>query len=298
MFDRQEVGELSLAFDRLYARALGYGASFRHQNVLFRLGDDPNLGRIVRMVQWPSYVDPVLARYRNDPRMLAILSPLLGDDLKQIINQMHWKPPGAQAVEWGYHQDIRSRRPREAYRSPATSYIQTGIAIDPHGEDNGAMTMVPGSHRLGELSAAGGPVMDRALSDRDLVDLGLDPGNVVHLRLDPGDVAFWHLHTIHGSGPNRVDDRPALLSERLRGRRELRSRRMGVPGRRALPPRRAGAGALRGSLRTPRAALRGRIRAEGARRPRPAHRGRAPVAGFVTPHRQRAGFAPPAVLWN
>ena len=149
VFDRREVGELSLAFDRLYARALGYGASFRHQNVLFRLGDDPNVGRIVRMVQWPSYVDPVLARYRNDPRMLAILAPLLGDDLKQIINQMHWKPPGAQAVEWGYHQDIRSRRPREAYRSPAASYIQTGIAIDPHGEENGAMTVVPGSHRLG-----------------------------------------------------------------------------------------------------------------------------------------------------
>jgi ectoine hydroxylase-related dioxygenase (phytanoyl-CoA dioxygenase family) len=203
VFDRHEVGELAVAFDRLYARALGYSASFRHQNVLFRLGDDPNLGRIVRMVQWPSYVDPVLARYRNDPRMLAILEPLLGNDLKQIINQMHWKPPGARAVEWGYHQDIRSRRPREAYRSPATSYIQTGIAIDPHGEDNGAMTVVPGSHRLGELSATGGRVMDRALSDRDLVDLGLDPGNVVHLTLDPGDVAFWHLHTIHGSGPNR-----------------------------------------------------------------------------------------------
>ncbi|MGH6919957.1 MAG: phytanoyl-CoA dioxygenase family protein [Geminicoccaceae bacterium] len=203
VLNRQEVEELSLAFDRLYAQGLGYGASFRHQNVLFRLGDDPNLGRIVRMVQWPSYVDPVLARYRNDPRMLAILAPLLGNDLKQIINQMHWKPPGACAVEWGYHQDIGFRRPREAYRSPATSYIQTGIAIDPHGKDNGAMTIVPGSHRLGELSAARGRVMDRALSDRDLVELGLDPGRVVHLTLDPGDVAFWHLHTIHGSGSNR-----------------------------------------------------------------------------------------------
>ena len=291
VFDRREVGELSLAFDRLYARALGYGASFRHQNVLFRLGDDPNLGRIVRMVQWPSYVDPVLARYRNDPRMLAILSPLLGDDLKQIINQMHWKPPGAQAVEWGYHQDIRSRRPREAYRSPATSYIQTGIAIDPHGEDNGAMTMVPGSHRLGELSAGGGPVMDRALSDRDLVDLGLDPGNVVHLRLDPGDVALLAPAHHPRLGPQPVDDGPALLPERLRGRRKLRSRRMGVPGRRALPARRAGAGALRGSPYAPRAALRGRISAEGARR------GASPSAQsachwLCEPHRQLAGFAP------
>ncbi len=204
VFDRREVGELALAFDRMYARGLSYGASFRHQNMLFRLGDDANLGRIVRMVQWPSYVDPVLARYRNDPRMLQILAPLLGRDLKQIINQMHWKPPGAVASEWGYHQDIRFRRPREAYRSPATSYIQTGIAIDPHGKDNGAMTVVPGSHRLGELAASGGRVMDRALSDRDLVEFGLDPGNVVDLTLEPGDVAFWHLHTIHGSGPNRA----------------------------------------------------------------------------------------------
>jgi ectoine hydroxylase-related dioxygenase (phytanoyl-CoA dioxygenase family) len=204
VFDRHEVEQLARAFDRMYARGLSYGASFRHQNVLFRLGDDPNLGQIVRMVQWPSYVDPVLARYRNDPRMLTILAPLLGTDLKQIINQMHWKPPGGRAVEWGYHQDIRFRRPREAYRLPATSYIQTGIAIDPHRKDNGAMTVVPGSHRLGELSAVAGRVMDRALNDRDLLDLGIDPAGVVDLELDPGDVAFWHLHTIHGSGPNRA----------------------------------------------------------------------------------------------
>ena len=205
VFDRREVADMAEAFDRIYARGLGYGASFRQKNTLFRLGDDPNLGRIVRMVQWPSYVDPVLACYRNDPRMLEILAPLLGNDLKQIINQMHWKPPGACAVEWGYHQDIRFRRPREAYRSPATSYIQTGIAIDPHSARNGAMTVLPGSHRLGELSSAAGRVMDRSLSDRDLLDLGLSPDDVVALSLDPGDVAFWHLHTIHGSGPNETE---------------------------------------------------------------------------------------------
>ncbi|MEM7025024.1 MAG: phytanoyl-CoA dioxygenase family protein [Pseudomonadota bacterium] len=204
VFDRREIAEIAEAFDRTYARGLGYGASFRHQNTLFRLGEDPNLGRIVRMVQWPSYVDAVLARYRNDPRMLEILAPLLGNDLKQIINQMHWKPPGACAVEWGYHQDIRFRRPREAYRSPAASYIQTGIAIDPHSARNGAMTVLPGSHRLGELSSVAGRVMDRSLSDGDLVDLGLNPDDVIALDLDPGDVAFWHLHTIHGSGPNET----------------------------------------------------------------------------------------------
>ncbi len=204
VFGPDEVRELGEAFDRVYAHGLGHPMSFRHQNVLFRIADDPRLGRIVRLVQWPAYFEPVLARCRTDRRLLAILAPLLGANLKQIINQMHWKPPGAVGVEFGYHQDIRSRRPRSAYRDPATSYVQTGIAIDRHDQANGAMTILPGSHRLGELSfETAGRVMDRALRDDDLRALGLDPASKVDLLLDPGDVALWHLNLIHGSGPNR-----------------------------------------------------------------------------------------------
>jgi ectoine hydroxylase-related dioxygenase (phytanoyl-CoA dioxygenase family) len=203
VFRPAEVGELAAAFDRVYREGLGHRTSFRHGNVLFRVAHDPARGRVVRMVQWPSYFEPVLARFRTDRRLLAILAPLLGRDLKQIINQLHWKPPGAEGGEFGYHQDIAFRRPRAAYRAPATSYVQTGIAVDPHRPENGAMTVLPGSHRLGELSfATTGRVMDRALSDADLVALGLDPAARIHLCLEPGDVALWHLYTIHGSGPN------------------------------------------------------------------------------------------------
>jgi ectoine hydroxylase-related dioxygenase (phytanoyl-CoA dioxygenase family) len=199
-----EVAELAAAFDRVYAQALGHPKSFRHQNVLFRIAADAGLGRVVRMVQWPAYFEPVLARYRTDARVFGLLEPLLGCDLKQIINQMHWKPPGAASAEFGYHQDIRFRRPRAAYRDPASSYVQTGIAVDRHGPDNGAMTVLPGSHKLGELGFQGaGRVMDRALSDGDLRALGLDPTSKVDLVLEPGDLALWHLQLIHGSGPNR-----------------------------------------------------------------------------------------------
>ncbi|MGH6945475.1 MAG: phytanoyl-CoA dioxygenase family protein [Geminicoccaceae bacterium] len=203
VFERAEVEELARAFDRVYAEGLAHRTSFRHQNVLFRVAEDPRLGRIVRMVQWPAYFEPVLARYRTDRRLLEILAPLLGNDLKQIINQMHWKPPGAHSAEFGYHQDIRFRRPRAAYREPATSYVQTGIAIDPHRRENGAMTLLPGSHRLAELGlGAKGPIMDRPLHDDDLRALGVDPAGKIDLLLEPGDVALWHLHLIHGSGPN------------------------------------------------------------------------------------------------
>lgn len=204
VFDPREIGELAAAFDRVYAQAVALRGSFRHQNLCIRIGADPALGKVVRLVQWPSYCDPTLARFRVDGRMQQILEPLLGTDIKQIINQMHWKPPGAHNVEFGYHQDIRSRRPRSAYRNPGRSYVQTGIAVDPHTESNGAMSLLPGSHLLGELrSACNEAVMDRRMTDGDLLAWGIDPASKVELHLQPGDVALWHLNLVHGSGPNR-----------------------------------------------------------------------------------------------
>jgi ectoine hydroxylase-related dioxygenase (phytanoyl-CoA dioxygenase family) len=204
VFGPEEVAELAGAFDRIYRQGLCRGRSYRDHNVFFRLTDDPAMGPIVRMVQWPSYFDPVMARYRTHPKLLRLLEPLLGSDLKQIINQLHWKPPGAAQVDFAYHQDIRSRRPRQAYRAPTTSYVQTGIAIDPHDESNGAMLMLPGSHRLGELcfDRTDHPVMNRPLANDDLRAVGLDPASCRVLRMEPGDVALWHLHLVHGSGPN------------------------------------------------------------------------------------------------
>src|SRR5262249_43251671 len=106
VFTADEVAELAAAFDRHWARGMALGASFRHGNLHYRLGEDAALGRLVRLVQWPSYEDAVLARYRTDRRLFELLAPLLGGDVKQIINQMHWKPPGAAAAEFVFHQDV------------------------------------------------------------------------------------------------------------------------------------------------------------------------------------------------
>jgi ectoine hydroxylase-related dioxygenase (phytanoyl-CoA dioxygenase family) len=207
VFEPQEVAAMAAAFDRHWAQGMAHGASFRHGNLLYRLGRDDKLGTVVRLVQWPSYGDDVLERMRRDPRWLAILEPLIGRDIKQIINQLHWKPPGAGGAEFAFHQDARFRRPPEAYRNLATSYVQTGIAIDPHRTANGAMRLYPGSHRLGEKELAGPrPVLDQAMADERLVAAGLDPAMLVDLELEPGDVALWNVYTIHGSGPNPTED--------------------------------------------------------------------------------------------
>jgi ectoine hydroxylase-related dioxygenase (phytanoyl-CoA dioxygenase family) len=203
VLDAAEVAAMAVAFERHWAEGMSHRASFRHGNLLYRLGRDPARGKIVRLVQWPAYVDPVLEGIRRDPRFLAILAPLLGRDIKQIINQLHWKPPGAAAAEFAFHQDARFRRPSSAYRNLATSYVQTGLAIDAHRRGNGAMRIYPGSHRLGEKElASAAPVLDQAMAEERLAAAGLDPTDLVDLELEPGDIALWNVYTIHGSGPN------------------------------------------------------------------------------------------------
>lgn len=203
VFSADEVADMGAAFDRIYDRAIALERSWRDRNVFFRLAEDAALGRIVRYAQWPAWIDDTLERFRRDPRMLDLLAPLIGRDLKQIINQLHWKPPGAAMTEFGFHQDSRSRRPREAYRDLPASYIQTAIAVDPQSRDNGAMVICPGSHTLGELPFdATKSSMSTALDTAGLEKLGVAPEATVVVEMDPGDVALWNVHTLHGSGPN------------------------------------------------------------------------------------------------
>jgi hypothetical protein len=205
LFAASEVAALAAAFDRHYAEGLRHGRGFRHGNLFYRVVPDAALGAVVRMVQWPSYVDPLLDGVRRDARMFELLAPLIGRDVKQIINQLHWKPPGAAMVDFAFHQDCRFRRPAAAFRNLARSYVQTGIAIDGHRPENGAMRVLPGSHLLGELDLVGdGPVMAQAMQDDALRRAGLDPAAIVDLVLEPGDVALWSPFLVHGSGANRT----------------------------------------------------------------------------------------------
>jgi ectoine hydroxylase-related dioxygenase (phytanoyl-CoA dioxygenase family) len=200
LFTLPEISALSDAIDNIYEEALSLGRSFRYGNLHYRLDGDE-----VRMVQWPSYHNIVLDRVRTNPRIAQLLAPLVGSDVKQIINQLHWKKPGGKG-DFAFHQDSRFRKPAWAYRNLGTSYVQTGIAVDPHTQVSGAMRIMPKSHLLGSLDMQlEGPVMENAPEDEVLVAMGLDPADLIHLELEPGDFALWNSYLVHGSGQNVSD---------------------------------------------------------------------------------------------
>ncbi|HIC79946.1 MAG TPA: hypothetical protein EYP07_03135 [Kiloniellaceae bacterium] len=57
VFDASEVAVMAAAFDRIHARALAGGRSWRDRNTFFRLADDPKAGRVLRLAQWPGWID-------------------------------------------------------------------------------------------------------------------------------------------------------------------------------------------------------------------------------------------------
>jgi ectoine hydroxylase-related dioxygenase (phytanoyl-CoA dioxygenase family) len=212
VFTRGEVAELVDAAEALREEGRRHPRSHRHGNVVFRVDADPGLGPSLRFVQWAARVNEACARWRIEPRLLAIVRELCGGDFKQIVNQMSWKPAGA-VNGHAFHQDVRFRHPRSAYRDFG-GYVQTMIAIDEHAVENGCVVVFPGSHRHGELALdPEGAVLGGRDDVEALAAVGIDPANAVPLELAPGDVALWHPFLVHGSGANiSLRDRRAYLN--------------------------------------------------------------------------------------
>ncbi len=193
VFTEDEIEQMKTACDRWKFTGQLLGRTWRKQNTVIWVDEDRNNEITVRGMQWPSYHDAVMDKFRVDPRMLMIVEPLIGSSVKQIINQVHWKRPGSKTT-WPLHRDVRSRRPSEAFTDLFHSWVQTGIAIDPHMNENGAMSVVPGSHLDVDHDPEDKTIWmapEYAKDDR------------IHpMNLEPGDVGLWSAYTVHGGGFN------------------------------------------------------------------------------------------------
>ena len=203
-FTPAEVAVIGAEIDKVHEAGVAHGRSFRHGNLFFKIAEGAE-GPNVQMVQWPAYQWPGLDAVRLDPRFSTLLEPLIGHDVKQIINQLHWKKPGA-VGDFAWHQDSRFRQPASCYRNLGTAYVQTGLAIDPHNAQTGGMSFVPRSHLHGDLELdTDSDVLGNEMSDAALERVGLSGAATIQLDLDPGDLVLWNPYLVHGSGPNRSD---------------------------------------------------------------------------------------------
>src|SRR3546814_17327989 len=60
-----------------------------------------------------------------------------------------------------------------SYRNLGASYVQTGLAIDPHRPESGCMRFIPGSHLRGDLGLdESTEVLGTSMSDAVLHEIG------------------------------------------------------------------------------------------------------------------------------
>jgi ectoine hydroxylase-related dioxygenase (phytanoyl-CoA dioxygenase family) len=203
----------------MYREGLKHHATYRDKNVLFEVLDDPKAKRrVVLQAHWTAWLSPFMEEVRRSAEYFAVLEPFLGADIKQISHQVHWKPPGAKYTSYRFHQDARFRQGNIKDFDYARSTVTTGIAIDRQTVENGALRVIPRSHRLGYLGLSDdGPIMVGQTQDEELRRAGLDPKNIVTCEMEPGDLLLWTLFTVHGSAPNVSDyDRRFMIMSYVR----------------------------------------------------------------------------------
>jgi ectoine hydroxylase-related dioxygenase (phytanoyl-CoA dioxygenase family) len=215
VFPRADMAEAQAETRRIYAEGLKHHATYRDRNLMFEVLPESFAGkRYVLQAHWFAWISPYFEAFRRDPRYYRVLAPLLGRNIKQVVQQLHWKPPGAGLTGFRFHQDWRFRDNMAAYRDLVQSDVTTGLAVDPSTRANGCLRVIAGSHRLGYLGLSDdGPLMKGETQAAELRAAGLDTADIVDLELEPGDLALWGLMTVHGSLPNGSDhDRALALS--------------------------------------------------------------------------------------
>jgi ectoine hydroxylase-related dioxygenase (phytanoyl-CoA dioxygenase family) len=158
--------------------------------------DDPR----VRRVKTPHKFFPAFQRLYRHPRLVRILTALLGPGVRLHGSKINLKAPRyGSPVEW--HQDWAF------YPHTNDDLLAVGVMLDDCTSDNGPLTVVPGSHR--------GPVFDH--HDDGYFCGAIDPSAIrdelaraVPLTGRAGSMSFHHVRLLHGSAQN-VSSLPRAL---------------------------------------------------------------------------------------
>lgn len=218
--DGEELERLKQETQNIYAEGLKHHATFRHGNLNFQILPESQFGkRYVLQAYWFSWINRYFEEFRRRDGYYKLLEALLGRNIKQIAQQLHWKPPGANLTGYRFHQDLRFRNQAD-FDNVADATVTTGLAIDRATLENGCLQVVPGSHKLGYLGLSDegtGELMKGLTAEDELRKVGIDPASIVSLELEPGDLAMWGLLTVHGSAPNKSQhDRAFAISSYVR----------------------------------------------------------------------------------
>jgi ectoine hydroxylase-related dioxygenase (phytanoyl-CoA dioxygenase family) len=198
---RHEAESISAAFDQVFARHEPSMVITHADDILQRTGRPA--GRSFRNIIAP-FIErsPTLEALRTDPRVLDIVSSLLGDRYTYRASDGHLFHCD---TSWHY----------DAYGSPLSQYtVKLSFYLDRLRGNSGAIRVIPGTHdhesrftrRLQETLYREPDVV------RDLFGVSVDEIPCWTIENEPGDVIVWSFRTIHASFHGRDGRRSISLT--------------------------------------------------------------------------------------
>ena len=143
----------------------------------------------------------VLSDLTHHPKMVDAIEDVMGSDLLCIESGFFWKKARDPSyVTW--HQDNSYLK-----LDPPVSLV-TWVALTDSKRDNGALQVIPGTHRHGALP------YDMVDGENNMLRFsrevrGIDSATAVTVELDAGEMSMHFNGVVHGSEPN-TSDRPRV----------------------------------------------------------------------------------------
>ena len=196
-------GLLSAEEVALVRAAIEADDSLSSDETTIMLNDDA--GGATRLNLWSNPGNGTLGMLARSRRIVTSMRTLLGGDVLHYHSKTLIKQPHAGGA-WNWHQDYGYWY-KDFFLLPhmATAYV----AVDAQDAQNGALTVLNGSHALGRLDhwTKG----DQQGADLERVALARERYAELQLNLAPGDVVFFDALLLHTSPGNFSPRRRAAL---------------------------------------------------------------------------------------
>ncbi len=136
----------------------------------------------------------------HHPKILDAVEAALGPNILCWATSFFNKEPHDPAfVSWHQDSTYWGLEPHDV--------LTAWIAFSDVPAASGAMTFVPGSHKLEQMPHHDTYHDDNLLSRGQVVDMEIDDSAVVDVPLRAGEMSLHHIRLAHGSAPNLTDDR-------------------------------------------------------------------------------------------
>lgn len=131
--------------------------------------------------------------------ILDIVEDLIGPDILMWGSVLFIKEPQSQGyVSWHQDATYMGLEPK--------NFVTPWLALSPSNEFNGCMQMIPGSH-LDNIKDHQDTFEQHNILTRGQAIVDVDESKAVSMELKPGQASCHHARTIHGSSPNKSNQK-------------------------------------------------------------------------------------------